>query len=191
MGHNRTARVVCFLCGLLGGGLWFHVLQSLSVCKRLNNRTVWYVRQYRSVKIMPIRYYKGSLMKKLGERLRTEREQLRLTQGEISNKLGVSPKTQGLYERGERSPSAEYLQEAAQLGIDVNYIITGQRCGEPANQLTAQEEALIALYRGAEQPIQAAVMGALATGIMPERSSRTVTVSASNSKAAGNNITEN
>lgn len=130
-------------------------------------------------------------MKTIGGRLTTERRSTGLTQGDFAKKLGVTVQSQGNYERGVRSPSAEYLQEAAQLGIDVNYIITGQRCGEPANQLTAQEEALIALYRGAQQPIQAAVMGALATGIMPVGSSRTVTVSASNSKAAGNNIIEN
>lgn len=129
-------------------------------------------------------------METIGERITTERKSTGLTQGDFAKKLGITVQSQGNYERGVRSPSAEYLQEAFNLGMDINYIVTGQRCGEPANHLTAQEEALIALYRGAQQSIQAAVMGALATGIMPSASSRTVTVNASNSKAAGNNLTE-
>lgn len=106
-------------------------------------------------------------MSDIGERLRDERVRLGLTQIEIAEKLEVASKTQGLYERNARNPTTEYLQGAAKLGMDVNYIITGLRVGEPANKLNAQEQALVSLYRNAKQETQAAVMGILATGVVP------------------------
>lgn len=38
---------------------------------------------------------------------------------------GVTKKTQGLYERNERSPSAEYLAALSECGVDVLYVVTG------------------------------------------------------------------
>lgn len=39
-----------------------------------------------------------------GEKIREERERLGLSQTEFGDKTGVTKKTQGLYERGEREP---------------------------------------------------------------------------------------
>lgn len=64
-------------------------------------------------------------MSEVGDRLREERERLGLTQ----DALGVTSKTQRLYENGERSPDAAYLKNFSQLGADVLYILNGQRAG--------------------------------------------------------------
>lgn len=63
----------------------------------------------------------------IGENIKTERERLGLTQSQLAASLGITGKTQGLYERGQRSPSAEYLSAFAAIGGDVLFVITGER----------------------------------------------------------------
>lgn len=63
----------------------------------------------------------------VGIRLREERKKLGLTQGAMAKLGGVSNATQGYYESGERSPNAEYLKRLHKEGVDVCYIVTGQR----------------------------------------------------------------
>src|SRR5690554_949322 len=66
-------------------------------------------------------------MVSIGENLRAERERLGLTQEALADAVGVTTKTQGMYERDQRSPNAEYLAALANAGADVLYVITGQR----------------------------------------------------------------
>lgn len=66
-------------------------------------------------------------MDSIGERLREEREALGYTQGDFADLVGQSRKSQGRYEAGERAPDAEYLSTAAKHGVDVLYVLTGQR----------------------------------------------------------------
>ncbi|WP_447776348.1 XRE family transcriptional regulator [Variovorax boronicumulans] len=63
----------------------------------------------------------------LGERLKLERQRLGLNQADFGAKVGVSKTSQFNYEAGGRSPDADYLQKAFELGVDVHYVITGQR----------------------------------------------------------------
>lgn len=63
------------------------------------------------------------------ERLRSEREKLGMTQKEFAEAVGVTEMTQNNYERGKRKPDIEYLNKAAELGLDINYIVTGKRQG--------------------------------------------------------------
>lgn len=63
----------------------------------------------------------------LGERLKLERQRLGLNQADFGAKVGVSKTSQFNYEAGGRSPDATYLQQASELGVDVHYVITGQR----------------------------------------------------------------
>jgi transcriptional regulator with XRE-family HTH domain len=63
----------------------------------------------------------------IGERLRAERERLGLNQTVFAQGAGCQKRAQIHYERGERSPDAEYLARAHALGADVFYILTGQR----------------------------------------------------------------
>lgn len=64
-------------------------------------------------------------MVSIGERLREERLRLGLSQTEMAEAGGATKKTHGLYERGERSPTADYLYALIETGIDVPYIFTG------------------------------------------------------------------
>ena len=66
-------------------------------------------------------------MVSLGERLREERERLGLSQTLFGDLAQVTKKTQMLYEGGQRSPKADYLTAIAEQGIDVQYVLTGNR----------------------------------------------------------------
>ena len=62
---------------------------------------------------------------KEGERLKNERIRLGLNQAEFAERLGIHKNTQTNYENGKRKPSNEYYAAAAELGINVPYVITG------------------------------------------------------------------
>lgn len=68
----------------------------------------------------------------IGARLREVRKELGLTQAEFSaiaknaGTKGVTRQSQSNYEKGEQSPSVEYLAAIAAAGADVEYILTGQ-----------------------------------------------------------------
>lgn len=63
----------------------------------------------------------------IGLRLRGERERLGLTQDALATAVRVSKRALINYEKGERSPDAELLAAAAEVGLDVLYVLTGQR----------------------------------------------------------------
>jgi transcriptional regulator with XRE-family HTH domain len=63
----------------------------------------------------------------LGARLRGERKRLGLRQDEFAQSGGVSRNAQLNYEKGSRSPDANYLAGVARVGVDVQYVITGKR----------------------------------------------------------------
>jgi transcriptional regulator with XRE-family HTH domain len=62
-----------------------------------------------------------------GARLRGERERMGLTQDEFARLGGVQKLAQLNYEKGERSPSAEYLNNLEPYGVDIDYLMTGRR----------------------------------------------------------------
>lgn len=68
-------------------------------------------------------------MVSLGTRLREERERVGLTQSRLSILGEVSQNTQWLFEMDRRPPKADYLSAIAGTGIDINYVVTGVRCG--------------------------------------------------------------
>ena len=51
----------------------------------------------------------------LGERLKNQRQLLKLSQREVANTIGVSPAVVSNYENGDRSPSIETLMALAGL----------------------------------------------------------------------------
>lgn len=63
----------------------------------------------------------------IGQRLKEEREKLGLSQIGMAEKASVSRATQQNYEYDLRSPDAEYLAKVAALGVDVQYVVTGER----------------------------------------------------------------
>jgi transcriptional regulator with XRE-family HTH domain len=94
----------------------------------------------------------------IGARLREERDRLRLNQDVFADDLGVSKTTQSNYERGLRSPDAPYLAAAAAKGMDVLYVLIGNRTDpslamgwpegtHPFADMTAEEAYLLGNYR--------------------------------------------
>lgn len=82
----------------------------------------------------------------IGERLRQERERLGANQTDFAAKAGVSKNTQYNYEKGERSPDADYLSAVAAMGVDVLYVVTAERKPQPADSITAEDSQLLDQY---------------------------------------------
>jgi len=98
-------------------------------------------------------------------RLREEREKLRMTQADMAEAGGVKPQAVSLYEAGKRSPDAKYLERVATVGVDVGYVLTGQRSQPALSPLTPEENALLDNYKQADEAGRAAarrVLDALA-----------------------------
>ena len=66
-------------------------------------------------------------MEEITQLLREERKRLGLTQEELATIGGVKVNAQGVYERGLRTPNAIYLENIANAGVDVLYVVTGRR----------------------------------------------------------------
>lgn len=95
----------------------------------------------------------------IAERLREERKRLGLTQERFGAEGGVGKLAQLNYEKGERSPDAAYLSAIALAGVDVSYVLTGERAGVA---LAPDEAALLAAYRALDVRGRAAAVGAVA-----------------------------
>lgn len=66
-------------------------------------------------------------MVSLGERLREERERLGMSQTQFGDLAHVTKKSQMLYEADQRSPKGDYFTAIASQGVDVQYVLTGNR----------------------------------------------------------------
>jgi transcriptional regulator with XRE-family HTH domain len=100
--------------------------------------------------------YRGILLNSFCDRLRIERERLHLTQAALGEIGGVKKLAQINYEKGLRMPDAGYLEAVAKAGVDVLYVLTGQRSApvQPSVDdvpLTRREQALLANYRGSNE----------------------------------------
>jgi len=83
----------------------------------------------------------------IGERLKEERNRVGANQTVFAEQCGVTKNTQLAYEKGERSPDANYLASASAAGIDVLYVITGERKPQPADSISAREATLLGFFR--------------------------------------------
>lgn len=86
-------------------------------------------------------------MSGIGERLREERERLRLSQAAFGEIGGVKANAQGKYESSERFPGADYLEAVAAQGVDVLYVVTGERKPLPSASLTVEESSVLTHLR--------------------------------------------
>ncbi|CAG2152588.1 helix-turn-helix domain-containing protein [Ralstonia mannitolilytica] len=103
----------------------------------------------------------------IAERLREERKRLGLTQERFGAEGGVGKLAQLNYEKGERSPDAAYLSAVALLGVDVSYVLTGERVRVA---MTPDEAAFLAAYRALDARGKAAAIGAVAGLSVPPHS---------------------
>lgn len=65
-----------------------------------------------------------------GDRLAQERSRLGLSQDGLASAAGMSKRAIGNYERNERSPDAEQLMALKAQGVDILYLLTGERLSE-------------------------------------------------------------
>ncbi|QEQ86088.1 XRE family transcriptional regulator [Pseudomonas sp. p99-361] len=83
----------------------------------------------------------------IGYRLKEERSRLGFSQTDLARVGGVGKTTQINYEKGERSPDASYLAAVAEIGVDVLYVVSGQRQPQAHGNLSAEESLLVERYR--------------------------------------------
>ncbi len=98
----------------------------------------------------------------ISERIKLERKRLSLSQADFAKHCDVGLRTQTYYESGERNPDTEYLQKAYELGVDINYLITGV----PAqSNLTDQEVLLLREFNKLSDEQKQLTLGLLISGI--------------------------
>ena len=107
-----------------------------------------------------------------GERLKAERKRLGLKSMELAQIGNVGAVAQSNYERGKRHPDSVYLAAIAAVGVDVQYVLTGQRSAEPV--LTPEEKNLLDAWQNAPQAVRAAALAALQAGTKKEKPTRTI-----------------
>ncbi|KUZ46036.1 helix-turn-helix domain-containing protein [Burkholderia territorii] len=100
------------------------------------------------------------------QRLKEERQRLGMNQTAFAALGGVSKDAQLNYENGSRRPDAAYLELVASHGVDVLYVLTGQR---NSSDLSADEAEVLRRYREAPEVVRAAALAALAAGAAPSK----------------------
>ncbi len=98
----------------------------------------------------------------IAERLKSERENLGLSQQALADRLSISLRSQQNYEKGDRNPDSAYLAAIAAAGADVLYILTGQRTGgasapAPARAVSEGDRVLLDNFHAAPAQVQAGV----------------------------------
>lgn len=74
--------------------------------------------------------------KRLGERIREERQKLNLTQAKLAEAVDISDTYMGAIERGERSLTLDTLVRLAnRLGVTVDYLLSDSVSNNDANIL--------------------------------------------------------
>lgn len=84
----------------------------------------------------------------IGSRLQEERKRIGLNQDDFAKRVGVAKRTLAGYESGSGEIGASALALAAVLGVDVLYVVTGERKLQPTESMTAAEAELLNQYRG-------------------------------------------
>jgi len=103
-------------------------------------------------------------MSSLGERLREERERLGLSQAAFAELADTFRQTVLSWERGKTAPDGFRLMKLAAAGVDVVYVMTGQR---EATLLSREETALVDNYRHSSPDSQRILRETSATFAQP------------------------
>lgn len=112
----------------------------------------------------------------LGARLRAIRKELGKNQDDMAALCAVSREMWGKYERDVALPGADVLIKVALAGIDMNYILTGQRsqpaAAPAAAPLAPDEEILLDNYRNSPADAKAAIKAASDAFARPPRGAK-------------------
>ncbi|MEC5319017.1 helix-turn-helix transcriptional regulator [Brenneria populi subsp. brevivirga] len=85
-------------------------------------------------------------MGSFGDRLKAERERLGMNQTDFAELAGTTRKSQFNYESNLRRPDADYLAAVAAAGVDVLYVLTGQRSMPVESQLSTEQQRLLEAF---------------------------------------------
>lgn len=99
---------------------------------------------------------KNTYMTTVGFRLKQERQRLSMSQDDFSAVCGMKRRAQMSYEHDERSPDAEYLRALAEIGVDIQFVITGIAS---MSTLSKDENELLVTYRSLDVKGKARVLG--------------------------------
>lgn len=83
------------------------------------------------------------------ERLKSERERLGYSQSEFAEIADATRKTVFNWESGSGTPGADVLAAWANVGLDVLYVVTGDRSFVPPRKLTSEEETMLGYFKEA------------------------------------------
>lgn len=92
----------------------------------------------------------------VGDRIKSERERLGLSQKALGLTCGVTRPTQYRYENGQSLMDSGYLVAAAEAGVDIGFVLLGQRreaipSGRLDSAIQGMQEAADSFYRSAVQ----------------------------------------
>lgn len=109
--------------------------------------------------IEPVNTYeaKNLNLEGMGGRLRAERERLGLSQSALASIGSVGKTTQINYEQGNSPPHGNYLAAVSAVGVDVLYVVTGQRTPSKEEGLSPPESAVLSNFRALSEEDQKAV----------------------------------
>lgn len=102
-----------------------------------------------------VKHLSEILRELIGVRLREERERLGLSQEDFAAIGGASRRSQIDWEQGKFVPNVEFLAAVAGEGVDVLYVLTGQRTYKT---LTDEEKDLIKGFNALDQVGKAGVV---------------------------------
>lgn len=101
----------------------------------------------------------GKDLSTTGGRLAGERMRVGFTVLDFALLCGVTKQTQIKYESNANAPDTRYLERCLERGVDVMYVITGERSASAP--LNPEYQNLIAAYEAAPEPLRRAVFGVL------------------------------
>lgn len=101
----------------------------------------------------------------LGDRLKAERERLGYTQTEFAELAGASKRSQIGWEQGRSAPDANALAAWLEEGLDVIFVLSGQRTNVSSSRhLPPDEQLLLEAYRSLNPAARKELLAELLTG---------------------------
>lgn len=128
----------------------------------------------------------------IGTRLKAERERLGMTQPVFAEAANAKKRTLIDWEKEVSSPTAAQLSALAVIGVDVLYVITGQRVQPSPIELDSDELVHLTCLRKATPELRNASLRVLLSvddGVAKPVSSRERVVSTNGGVAAGRDVT--
>lgn len=93
----------------------------------------------------------GNSVTSFGQRLKSERKRLGLDQLSFAEAGGVKRTTQNIYEADKRVPNWHYLERVGSIGVDLRYLVLGERSATVPSGVTISHNTLANVYQLIEE----------------------------------------